>query len=75
MLELLGEVAAAGPVDSRPARTCHQPDAGPRRACASRCRLCVVECDEPQGLHFDSVIAPTEHAFYVRGWAATPRPI
>jgi len=29
----------------------------------------VVEKDEPQGLHFDSVLALSETAFYVRGWA------
>jgi GT2 family glycosyltransferase len=29
----------------------------------------VVERDEPQGLHFDSVLALDEDAFYVRGWA------
>jgi len=29
----------------------------------------VVDRDEPQGLHFDSVLALSETAFYVRGWA------
>lgn len=29
---------------------------------------CLVERDEPQGLHFDTVIALTERDFYVRGW-------
>lgn len=30
---------------------------------------CAVDRDEPQGLHFDSVVALSERAFYVRGWA------
>jgi GT2 family glycosyltransferase len=29
----------------------------------------VVDRDEPQGLHFDSVLALSETAFYIRGWA------
>jgi GT2 family glycosyltransferase len=29
----------------------------------------VVDRDEPQGLHFDSVLALSETGFYVRGWA------
>jgi GT2 family glycosyltransferase len=29
----------------------------------------VVQRDEPQGLHFDSVLALDDDAFYVRGWA------
>jgi GT2 family glycosyltransferase len=29
----------------------------------------VVDRDEPQGLHFDSVLALSDTAFYVRGWA------
>jgi GT2 family glycosyltransferase len=29
----------------------------------------IVDRDEPQGLHFDSVLALSETAFYVRGWA------
>ena len=29
----------------------------------------VVDRDEPQGLHFDSVLALSETAFYLRGWA------
>ncbi len=29
----------------------------------------VVERDEPQGLDFDSIIALSDRAFYVRGWA------
>jgi GT2 family glycosyltransferase len=29
----------------------------------------VVEKDEPQGLHFDSVLALSETGFYLRGWA------
>lgn len=29
----------------------------------------VVDRDEPQGLHFDSVLALSETGFYLRGWA------
>ena len=30
---------------------------------------CVVERDEPHGLHFDGIVALSDKAFYVRGWA------
>lgn len=29
----------------------------------------IVDRDEPQGLHFDSVLALSDTAFYLRGWA------
>ncbi|HEU4735683.1 MAG TPA: glycosyltransferase [Solirubrobacterales bacterium] len=30
---------------------------------------CRVERDEPQGLHFDSIVSLSERSFYLRGWA------
>jgi GT2 family glycosyltransferase len=31
--------------------------------------LCVVERNDPQGLHLDTVVGLSDRAFYVRGWA------
>jgi O-antigen biosynthesis protein len=68
VMELLDEVAAA------------EPAAGDRVSLsASRALIrealrdplppSVLERDEPQGLHFDAVLALADDAFYVRGWA------
>jgi GT2 family glycosyltransferase len=67
-LELLDEVAAAEPGPADPI-TLSASRALVREALRDPLPASVVERDEPQGLHFDSVHALGENAFYVRGWA------
>jgi O-antigen biosynthesis protein len=66
-MELLGDVAAADPptVDRLALSTSM---ALAREGLRDPLPPCVVERDEPQGLHFDSIVALSENAFYVRGW-------
>jgi len=66
VMALLDEVAAAEPGD---AVSLSASRALVREALRDPLPTSVVERDEPQGLHFDSVHALAEDAFYVRGWA------
>jgi GT2 family glycosyltransferase len=68
VLELLDEVAGADPAPQ------DQVGLSTSRALAREglrdpLPASTVERDEPQGLHFDSVLALDDDAFYVRGWA------
>lgn len=67
-MELLEELAAAEP----PSRDPIGLSAGralAREGLREPLPPSIVDRDEPQGLHFDSVLALSETAFYVRGWA------
>jgi len=66
VLELLDEVAAADPQDEVSLSTSR---ALAREGLRDPLPPSTVERDEPQGLHFDSVLALADDAFYVRGWA------
>src|SRR6186997_335339 len=68
VLELLGEAANAEPApqDLVGLSTSR---ALAREALRDPLPPTAVERDEPQGLHFDSVLALDDDAFYVRGWA------
>jgi GT2 family glycosyltransferase len=68
VLELLVEAAASEP-GSRDPLALGTSMALTREALREPLPPCVVERDEPQGLHFDSVIALSSTAFYLRGWA------
>jgi GT2 family glycosyltransferase len=67
VMELLDEVAATGapgdPVTFSASR------ALVREALRDPLPPSLLERDEPQGMHFDAVLALDENAFYVRGWA------
>ncbi|HET7506929.1 MAG TPA: glycosyltransferase [Solirubrobacterales bacterium] len=67
-MALLDEVAASGPASADPIGFSAS-RALAREALRDPLPTSVVERDEPQGLHFDSVLALDESAFYVRGWA------
>ncbi|HKO38106.1 MAG TPA: glycosyltransferase [Solirubrobacterales bacterium] len=66
--ELLEEVAASEPA-SRDAVGLSASRALAREGLREPHPLSVVDRDEPQGLHFDSVLALSETGFYLRGWA------
>jgi GT2 family glycosyltransferase len=68
VLELLDEVAAAEPGSSDPIGLATS-RALFREALREPLPSATVDRDEPQGLHFDSVLALSESSFYVRGWA------
>jgi O-antigen biosynthesis protein len=68
VLELLDEVAGADPGPQDPIALSAS-RALAREALRDPLPPTAVERDEPQGLHFDSVLALDEDAFYVRGWA------
>jgi GT2 family glycosyltransferase len=68
VLELLDEVAAASPGSSDPIGLATS-RALIREGLREPLPTATVERDEPQGLHFDSVLALSESSFYVRGWA------
>jgi O-antigen biosynthesis protein len=68
VLELLAEVAAAEP-PTRDPRGLAASMALAREGLREPLPPCLVERDEPQGLDFDSIVALSERAFYVRGWA------
>ncbi|HEU5104450.1 MAG TPA: glycosyltransferase, partial [Solirubrobacterales bacterium] len=68
VLELLDEVAAARPGSGDPIGFATS-RALIREALREPLPLATVDRDEPQGLHFDSVLALSESSFYVRGWA------
>jgi O-antigen biosynthesis protein len=68
VLELLEEVAVADP-PTRDPRGLATSMALVREGLREPLSPCVVERDEPQGLDFDSIVALSAHAFYVRGWA------
>jgi GT2 family glycosyltransferase len=68
VLALLDEVAAAEPAPGDQV-SLSASRALAREALRGPLPPSVVERDEPQGLHFDSVLALDEDAFYVRGWA------
>jgi len=68
VMTLLDEVAAAEPASADPIALSAS-RALVREALREPLPVSVVERDEPQGLHFDSVHALAEDAFYVRGWA------
>jgi O-antigen biosynthesis protein len=65
-LELLCEVAAGS--GTRDPIGLAASMALAREGLREQLSTCLVERDEPQGLHFDTVIALTERDFYVRGW-------
>ena len=67
-LALLDEVAAAEPAPSDQVGLSAS-RALTREALRDPLPPSVVERDEPQGLHFDAVLALDDDAFYVRGWA------
>jgi GT2 family glycosyltransferase len=67
-LELLAETAAAEPATIDPLGLATSM-ALAREGLREPLPPCVVERDEPQGLDFDSIVALSERAFYVRGWA------
>lgn len=67
-LALLDEAAAAEPAPSDQV-SLSASRALIRDALRDPLPASVVERDEPQGLHFDSVLALDDNAFYVRGWA------
>jgi GT2 family glycosyltransferase len=66
VLALLVEVAGGGSADPIGLSTSM---ALTREGLREPAPSCVVSRDEPQGLHFDAVLALTDRAFYVRGWA------
>jgi GT2 family glycosyltransferase len=68
VMGLLEEVAAAEPASTDPV-SLSASRALVREALREPLAPSVVERDEPQGLHFDTVHALAEDAFYVRGWA------
>lgn len=68
VLELLGEAAAADPAP-RDLVGLSTSRALAREALRDPLPPTAVERDEPQGLHFDSVLALDDDAFYFRGWA------
>jgi GT2 family glycosyltransferase len=68
VLELLDEVAAVDP-GSQDRVALSASRALAREALRDPLPPTAVERDEPQGLHFDSVLALDDDAFYVRGWA------
>lgn len=68
VLELLDEVAADSPGSSDPIGLATS-RALIREGLREPLPTATVERDEPQGLHFDSVLALSESAYYVRGWA------
>lgn len=68
VLELLDEVAAATPGSGDPIGLATS-RALIREGLREPLPTATVERDEPQGLHFDSVLALSECAYYVRGWA------
>jgi GT2 family glycosyltransferase len=68
VMALLDEVAAAEPAPGDQV-SLSASRALVREALRDPLPTSVVERDEPQGLHFDSVHALDEDAFYVRGWA------
>src|SRR3954469_388549 len=68
VLALLDVVAAPEPASEDPV-SLSASRALVREALRDPLPASVVERDEPQGLHFDSVLALAEDAFYVRGWA------
>jgi O-antigen biosynthesis protein len=68
VLELLADVAASDPTTADPLGLATS-RALAREGLREPLPPCVVHRDEPQGLHFDSVVALTERSFYVRGWA------
>jgi GT2 family glycosyltransferase len=68
VLELMDEVAAAQPGSCDPIGFATS-RALFREALREPLPSATVDCDEPQGLHFDSVLALSESSFYVRGWA------
>jgi GT2 family glycosyltransferase len=67
-LELLGEAAGAEPAPQDLVGLATS-RALAREALRDPLPPTAVERDEPQGLHFDSVLALDDDAFYVRGWA------
>ncbi|MGN6201498.1 MAG: glycosyltransferase family 2 protein [Solirubrobacterales bacterium] len=67
-MALLDEAAAAEPASADPIGFSTS-RALAREALRDPLPTSVVERDEPQGLHFDSVLALDDDAFYVRGWA------
>jgi GT2 family glycosyltransferase len=68
VLELLGDAAAADPATLDPLALATSM-ALAREGLREPLPPSVVERDEPQGLDFDSIVALSERAFYVRGWA------
>ncbi|TMK58961.1 MAG: glycosyltransferase family 2 protein [Actinobacteria bacterium] len=68
IVELLDEVAAAEPGSGDPVGLATS-RALTREALREPLPSATVDRDEPQGLHFDSVLALSESSFYVRGWA------
>jgi GT2 family glycosyltransferase len=68
ILDLLDEVAAANPGSCDPIGLATS-RALFREALREPLPSATVDRDEPQGLHFDSVLALSENCFYVRGWA------
>lgn len=68
VMELLDEVAAAEPASSDPV-SLSASRALVREALRDPLPPSVLERDEPQGMHFDAVLALDDDAFYVRGWA------
>jgi GT2 family glycosyltransferase len=67
VLELLEDVAA-GAATTRDPLGLATSMALAREGLREPLSPCVVERDEPQGLDFDSIVALSENAFYVRGW-------
>jgi O-antigen biosynthesis protein len=67
-LELLDTVAAASPGSGDPIGLATS-RALIREGLREPLPPATVDLDEPQGLHFDSVHALSDSAFYVRGWA------
>lgn len=67
VMELLVEVAGSGATADRLGLSASMALA--REGLRDPLPVCVLDRDEPQGLHFDAILALSDRSFYVRGWA------